>query len=145
MIKIFKKIVVPIDLLDKTSISAVVPVALNFVDNFGSSLHFVYIIPDFGMKMIEDYLPKHWIKDQKEKYDNQIKQLVKDHIPEKVMVDFYVGRGAVYDEIIQYSNEIKADLIIVSAVRPQFRDYMLGPNASKIVRHAGISVLVARE
>ncbi|MGI4776197.1 MAG: universal stress protein [Janthinobacterium lividum] len=141
----FKKVVIPIDLSDKSSIGAALSIALNFVNNFGSNLHFVHIIPDFGMKIIEDYLPKHWVKDQKEKYNSRMRQLIKDYIPEEMTVDFYVGRGAVYDEVIQYSNEIKADLIIVSAVRPQLRDYMLGPNASKIVRHAGISVLVARE
>ncbi|MFV9897278.1 universal stress protein, partial [Rickettsia conorii] len=55
------------------------------------------------------------------------------------------GSGAVYDEIIKHSNEIKADLIIISAVRLQLKDYMLGPNASKIVRHSDISVLVVRD
>jgi nucleotide-binding universal stress UspA family protein len=66
-------------------------------------------------------------------------------VAEEIEVELHIGRGAVYDEIIQYANEVKADLIIISAVRPQLRDYMLGPNASKIVRHSGVSVLVVRE
>lgn len=141
----FREIVIPIDLSDKHSMKSVLPIALNFVNSFNSRLHFVHIIPDFGMKMIEDYLPKHWIKDQKQSYSEQIKDLIKTYIPEEIKVDFYIGRGAVYDEVINYSNEIKADLIVVSAVRPQLRDYMLGPNASKIVRHASISVMVVRD
>jgi len=145
MTNVFKRIVIPIDLSDKHSMKAVLPIALQFVNNFGSKLHFLHIIPDFGMKIIEDYLPKHWIKDQKNKYEHQIKEIIKQYIPQEITVDFHVGRGAVYDEVIQYANEIKADLIMVSAVRPQLRDYMLGPNASKIVRHAGITVMVVRE
>jgi nucleotide-binding universal stress UspA family protein len=141
----FKNIVIPIDLADKHSLKAVLPIALNFVNAFECKLHFIYIIPDFGMKMIEDYLPKHWIKDQKEKYDEQVKAMISKYIPEEIKVDFYIGRGAVYDEVLNYATGIKADLIMVSAVRPQLRDYMLGPNASKIVRHANISVLVVRE
>ena len=44
-----------------------------------------------------------------------------------------------------YSEKVNADLIMLTAVRPQFKDYMLGPNASKIVRHSSISVMVVRD
>lgn len=141
----FKNIIIPIDLSDKQSIKAILPKALAFVATFQAKLHFLYIIPDFGMKLVEDYLPKTWFKDQKEKYHKQVADLIKQQVPEDIEVIVHIGRGAVYDEIIQYSNEVKADLIIISAVRPQLRDYMLGPNASKIVRHSSISVLVVRE
>lgn len=144
-ISAFKNIIIPVDLADKQSMTAVLPIAANFAATFSSKLHFIYIIPDYGMKMIEDYLPKNWLKDQKGKYDMQIKNLVTPYIADNIKVDFHVGRGGVYDEVINYSNQVEADLIILSAVRPQLKDYMLGPNASKIVRHANISVLVVRE
>ena len=142
---LFKNIVLPIDIYDKHCIQAVLPVALNYVSGFGAKLHFLYIIPDFGMKMIEDYLPKHWIKEQKEKYEEQLKDLIAKYIPNEINVEAHVHRGAIYDQVINFSSNIKADLIIISAVRPQIRNYMLGSNASKIVRHAGVSVLVVRK
>ncbi|WP_250310845.1 MULTISPECIES: universal stress protein [Rickettsieae] len=141
----FKNIIIPLDLSDKQSVKAILPKALNFATIFNAKLHFLYIISDFGMKMVEDYLPKSWAKDQKEKYRVQVTELIRQYVPEEIEVELHIGRGAVYDEIIQYANEVKADLIIISAVRPQLRDYMLGPNASKIVRHSGVSVLVVRE
>jgi len=141
----YKNIIVPIDLSYKQSIKAIFPPALNFVNAFGASLHLVHIIPDFGTKLVEDYLPKNWMSDQKEKYNNQLQDLVTKYVPEEIQAKCYVGRGAIYDEIINYSNKVNADLIIISAVRPQLRDYMLGPNASKIVRHSSVSVLVVRE
>lgn len=142
---LYKNIVIPIDLADKHLVEKVLPVVISFAKAFNAKLHFVYIISDYGLKMIEDYLPKNWLKDQKSKYDKQIRALVMPAISGEIKVDFYLGRGAVYNEIINYSNQIEADLIIISAVRPQLKDYMLGPNASKIVRHADISVLVLRE
>lgn len=132
------------DLADKQSINAVFPHALNLVNAFSSGLHLVHIIPDFGTKLVEDYLPKNWMSDQKEKYSNQLKDLVKKYLPQEITATCYVGRGAIYDEVLNYANKVNADLIIVSAVRPQLRDYMLGPNASKIVRHSSVSVLVVR-
>jgi nucleotide-binding universal stress UspA family protein len=141
----FKNIIIPVDLSDKESIKVVLPAALNFVNAFGSKLHLVHIMPNFGMRMVEEYLPRYWMRDQKDKYNKLFDGLVKNFIPEDVEVLFHIGRGAIYDEIINYSEKVEADLIILSAVRPQFKDYMLGPNASKIVRHSSISVLVIRD
>jgi nucleotide-binding universal stress UspA family protein len=141
----FKNILIPVDLSDKESIKVVFPAALNFVNAFGSKLHLVHIMPNFGMKMVEEYLPRHWMSDQKEKYNKLFDDMVKKFIPEGIQVEFHIGRGAIYDKIINYSEKLEADLIILSAVRPQLRDYMLGPNASKIVRHSSISVLVVRD
>ena len=141
----FKNILIPIDLTNKKSIKEILAKALMFATTFQAKLHFIYVISAFGMKMVDDYLPKNWITEKKTNYQLQVKELIKQYVPDEIEVDYYIGSGAVYDEIIKYSNEIKADLIIISAIRPQLRDYMLGPNASKIVRHSNISVLVVRD
>lgn len=141
----YKNIVIPVDLADKNNVKSIFSPALNFVSAFGSKIHLVYIIPDFGIKMVEDYLPRQWMTDQKQKYIKQVEDLIAKFIPTEIKVEYYIGRGAIYDQVISYADKVEADLIIVSAVRPQLRDYMLGPNASKIVRHASVSVLVVRE
>ncbi|ABV73152.1 hypothetical protein A1E_01020 [Rickettsia canadensis str. McKiel] len=141
----FKNILIPIDLNDKKSIKGILSKALMLATSFQAKLYFMYVIPEFGTKLFEDYLPKNWRTEKKEKYQAQIKELIKQYIPDEIATDYYIGSGAVYDEIIKHSNEIKADLIIISAVRLQLKDYMLGPNASKIVRHSDISVLVVRD
>lgn len=141
----FKNIIIPVDLSDKQSVKVVFPAALNFVNAFGAQLHLVHIMPDFGMKLVEEYLPRHWMSDQKVKYNKLFEDMIKKFVPEGVKIDFHIGRGAIYDEVINYSEKLEADLIIISAVRPQLKDYMLGPNASKIVRHSSISVLVVRD
>ena len=97
------------------------------------------------MKTLEEYLPRNWMKDQKQKYRDLFGELIEKYVPEGVEVEFNVGRGAIYDEVINYYEKVNADLIMLSAVRPQFKDYMLGPNASKIVRHSSISVMVVRD
>lgn len=115
MSEFFKKIVISIDLSDKHSIKVLLPKASQLFNAYGSELFFIYIIADFGTKMIEDYLPKHWIKDQKNKYENQIKEMINQYLPEEGKFNFKVGKGAVYDEVIQYASDVEADLIMVSA------------------------------
>ncbi len=67
----FKNLVIPVDLSDKNSIKPIIGPALNFVHNFGAKLHFVHIIPDFGAKLMEDYLPKNWIRIKKNDMSNK--------------------------------------------------------------------------
>lgn len=142
----FKNILIPIDLADKKSIKNILSKALMFATNFQAKLHFIYVMSDFGIKMVEDYLPKNWVAEKKANCQAQVKELIKQYVPDEIEVDYYIGSGRVYDEVIKRSNEIKADLIIISAIRAQLReDYMLGTNASKIVRHSSVPVLVVRD
>ncbi len=46
--------------------------------------------------------------------------------------------------ITEYAEEIGADCIIVGSHRPEFKDYLLGATAARIVRHATCSVHVLR-
>ena len=85
------------------------------------------------------------MENQKDKHVTQLDKLIVQYIPVDIKVEKFVGRGHIYDEIINYANNVNADLLIVPSIRPQLKDYMLGPNVSKIVRHAKISVLVVRE
>lgn len=141
----YKKIVIPLDLTDKRNTKSVFAPAVEFVKVFGAEIHLVHIIPDFGLKMVEDYLPRGWKADQKEKSEKYLKEIIAKYVPGDIKVKTYIGHGAIYDQVISYTEKIEADLIITSAVRVELKDYMLGPNASKIVRHSKISVLVVRE
>lgn len=41
--------------------------------------------------------------------------------------------------------KIGADLIVIGSHRPEMGDFLLGPNAARVVRHSKVSVLVVRE
>ena len=58
----------------------------------------------------------------------------------KVAVRF----GSIYREILAQAKEDKSDLIVIGCHRPDLADYLLGPNAARVVRHASCSVFVVR-
>ena len=53
--------------------------------------------------------------------------------------------ASIYAEILEVAEEAKADLVVVGSHRPAVKDYLLGTNAARIVRHARCSVLAARD
>ncbi len=60
-------------------------------------------------------------------------------------VETIVAHGAIYDEILSTQQRIGADLIVMASHRPELQDYLLGPNAARVVRHAPCSVMVIRD
>lgn len=47
--------------------------------------------------------------------------------------------------ILEYANEVGADMIVIASHDPGVADYFLGSVAARVVRHAHCSVLVVRE
>jgi nucleotide-binding universal stress UspA family protein len=52
---------------------------------------------------------------------------------------------SIYDVILGTAQEEGVDLIVVGSHRAAMKDYLLGTNAGRVVRHASCSVLVARD
>ena len=55
-----------------------------------------------------------------------------------------VATGRIYEEILRLATQTDAGLIVVGAHKADLKDYLLGPNAARIVRHANCSVYVVR-
>ncbi|MEY8838907.1 universal stress protein, partial [Cribrihabitans sp. XS_ASV171] len=56
-----------------------------------------------------------------------------------------VATGTAYQEILHTAQEAGTDLIVIGSHRPDLRDYLLGPNAARVVRHSNCSVYVVRD
>jgi nucleotide-binding universal stress UspA family protein len=52
--------------------------------------------------------------------------------------------GGVYPEILEEAKSAQIELIVMSSHRPDMRDYLVGSNAGRSVRHVTCSVLVVR-
>jgi nucleotide-binding universal stress UspA family protein len=62
-----------------------------------------------------------------------------------VDVSAHVAHGTIYEEIIAVADRLDVDVIVMSSHRPELKDYLIGPNAARVVRHARQSVFVVRD
>lgn len=141
----YKHILLPVDLDQRSSWEHALPQAIELCKAGGASLHVLTVVPDFGMSIVSQYFPEEHRKKAMSKIMTQLKDFVKQHVPEDVSVQHVLGEGTVYDVILKIAKKIGADLIIMESHRPELEDYLLGPNASRVVRHATCSVLVVRK
>lgn len=141
----FKTILLPIDLDHESSWIKALPTALEFARASGGSLHILTVVPDFGMSIVGQFFPEGFEKKMAEKVLQKLHDFVDANVPAEMKVQHIVGEGSVYEVILSIADKITADVIVMGAHRPELKDYMLGPNAARVVRHANCSVMVVRD
>lgn len=141
----YKDILLPVDLEHDTSWKNSLPIAVEYCEAFKSTLHVMSVIPDSGMSIVNHYFSKDAVKKIIEETKKKLHEFVDAQVPNKITVQHIVTTGNVYESIISTAKTIDADLIIMAAHRPELKDYLLGPNAARVVRHSDKSVLVVRD
>jgi len=76
--------------------------------------------------------------------EKALAKFVEEHIPAELNAKAHVRRGTIYKQVLQLADGLHCDLIVLSSHRPGTQDYLLGPNAARVVRHASQSVYVVR-
>lgn len=112
----------------------------------GASLDVITVVPDFGASVVGAYFEEHHVSTAKDKANELLSKMVEDALgaEENAKVRHVVAIGSVYEKVLQTAKLSKTDLIVIGAHRPDFKDYLLGPNAARIVRHSDASVYVVR-
>ncbi len=140
-----KNILLTVDLNDESSWKTALPVAVEYCQAFGSTLHVATVIPDFGLGAVGAHFPRDFAEKAIAQAGEDLQAFVGERIPSDVETRRSVGYGTVYEEILKIAKETGCDMVVIASHRPELKDYLLGPNAARVVRHAGCSVLVVRD
>ncbi|MCI2395146.1 universal stress protein [Aliiroseovarius sediminis] len=111
-----------------------------------AQLDVITVVPDFGMTVVGAYFQDHHIKSAKNDASDLLKAMTKDVLgpDQDTDVRHIVAMGSVYEEVLRAAKLSNTDLIVIGAHRPDLKDYLLGPNAARVVRHSKCSVYVVR-
>jgi nucleotide-binding universal stress UspA family protein len=142
---VFKSILLPIDLASEASWKKSLALAAELARDRDAVLHVMSVLPDFGMSIVGTYFDKDFEGAALMDISGQLKSWASRNVPEGVKAEVHVAHGSIYDEIMRLADKLGCDAIVLAAHRPELRDYLLGPNAARVVRHAKQSVLVVRE
>ncbi len=91
------------------------------------------------------YFPPDFEKKALAETEKQLQALITKQVPKGIDVDGVVALGTIYDEIVKMAKQISADLIVMASHRPGLQDYLIGPNATRVIRHYDRSVLIVRD
>lgn len=141
----YDKILLTVDLNDPVSWERLFPIAATFCEKFGSKLYVMTVVPDFGMAAVGQFFPENYADTAVEQARAELAEVAKTHLPAGIDIEHVVAYGTPYSEILEAAERIACGLIIMASHRPELQDYLLGPNAARVVRHAKCSVMVVRD
>lgn len=104
------------------------------------------VVPDYGTSMVGSFFPSDFHDKAVEATHDALEDFVTETLGAAVdaNVRHLVSTGTVYEEVLRVAELEKATLIVLGSHRPALSDYLLGPNAARVVRHANCSVFVVR-
>lgn len=140
----YKTILIAVDVNDTTGSTRNIEEAMTLARDTDAELHLVNVLPDTGIAIVSTILGPEKIKKMVEDGKAALKEFATSALAGKAKAKLHLAQGTVYHEIIKCADHIGADLIVVGAHRPEFQDYLVGPNAARVVRHANQSVFVVR-
>lgn len=143
----FKEILVPVDLEEESSWRKALPVAVEMCRKFGTKMHLMTVVPTYGMSLVGGFFPKDFEKKAFTATEEKLAAFAKEHVPGDVSVDCIVQQGTIYEEVVKTREKLgtACDLIVMASHRPKLEDYLLGPNAARVLRHSKVTVMVVRE
>jgi nucleotide-binding universal stress UspA family protein len=139
----FKTILVPIDLAEMDVSRPALDKAVALAKQSEARLGLVYVRSILPVTFME-YVPPSFDEEQQADAEKELKDLAAGIGLPADRVSTSVRMGSIYNEVLAEQKKIGADLIVVGSHRPGMATYLLGSNASTIVRHAECSVLVVR-
>lgn len=140
----YRNILVAIDLNDETSCHKPLVSAVELARTFSARLHVLTVVREVEAILQAKSAPLGYeliVGDLENRVAALIRLIDASDLDPNILV---AHSASIYAEILGVAEEAGADLVVVGSHRPAMRDYLLGTNASRVVRHARCSVLVAR-
>lgn len=135
-----------IDISDASHDGAVLIAAQQMADLAGVTLDVVTVVPDYGKSLVGSFFES----DHHAKFVEQAKATLETTVQDALgatandKVRHIVATGTAYEEVLKLAQTAQSSLIVIGAHKPDFKDYLLGPNAARVVRHSNCSVYVVR-
>lgn len=141
----FKKILIPIDVDQESSWDRALPAAEQLASDYGAELHAIVVVPAMGMSVVGSFFPPDFESKALANASAKLSEVIGNVAKNASSIQTHVAHGTIYEEVLAASDKLGCDLIVMSSHRPELKDYLLGPNAARVMRHAKQSVFIVRD
>ncbi|MEM9359355.1 MAG: universal stress protein [Pseudomonadota bacterium] len=141
----FKTILVPIDVDQESSWARALPVAEQLAKDYGAALHAIVVVPTMGMSVVGSFFPPDFEEKALSAAGAKLDEVIAKAAGNGAAIKTHVAHGTIYEEVLSAADKLSCDLIVMTSHRPELKDYLLGPNAARVMRHAKQSVFIVRD
>jgi nucleotide-binding universal stress UspA family protein len=139
----FKTILVPVDLGEFEAAKPAIDKAVELAQSSDGTLRLIHVRSIVPVTYME-FMPPTFDEEQQGESETRLAALAAGVDLPAERVSAVVRLGSIYAEVLDEAEKTGSDLIVIGSHRPTMATFLLGSNASTIVRHARCSVLVVR-
>lgn len=141
----YKNILVSLDLFREEGNAKIIEVVRKQFSGEDVNIHLFTVQPyDEGLGVLSQFIPEGFVKSLAKDSMRKLEEIAADLKPDFAKCDCSIKSGNAYVEVLAFAESVSADLIVIGSSRPELKAYLLGPNASRIVRHATSSTFIVR-
>ncbi|WP_423978358.1 universal stress protein UspG [Klebsiella aerogenes] len=141
----YKTIIMPVDVFEMELSDKAVRHA-EFLAQQDGIIHLLHVLPgssSFTMSRFTADL-RRFEEHLQHEAETRLQTMVGHFSIDPSRIKSHVRFGNVRDMVNELANEIKADVVVIGSRNPSISTYLLGSNASSVIRHAHIPVMVVR-
>ena len=133
-----------VDLAQSSFGGRVLKTAKAMADLKGLQLAVVTVLPDYGNSFVGSFFADTQSHEMVERTQKALHEFVRMTIGDDSSVQHVILMGSAYQEVLKTADKLNASLIVIGANKPDVTDFLIGPNAARIARHAVCSVYICR-
>ena len=141
----YKTIIMPVDVFEMELSDKAVRHA-EFLAQQDGIIHLLHVLPgssSFTMSRFTADL-RRFEEHLQHEAETRLQTMVSHFSIDPSRIKSHVRFGNVRDMVNELANEIKADVVVIGSRNPSISTHLLGSNASSVIRHAHIPVMVVR-
>jgi len=139
----YKTILAAIDLEHGEHTQKIVDATKDLAKVYGAEACLLTVVPA-GPAVVSQFLAENYESLASAELEEKLDAMGADLTSAGVKCSSMVRFGTIYEEVLAAAEKISADLIVVGSHKPNAAGFLLGSNASRVVRHAVCSVFVVR-
>ena len=141
----YKTIIMPVDVFEMELSDKAVRHA-EFLAQQDGIIHLLHVLPgssSFTMSRFTADL-RRFEEHLQHEAETRLQTMVGHFSIDPSRIKSHVRFGNVRDMVNELANEIKADVVVIGSRNPSISTHLLGSNATSVIRHAHIPVMVVR-
>ncbi len=141
----YKKILVPLDMEERSLNARTTAVAEDLSEHYGASITALSAIPKLGDNpLVASYFPAGAAKKAYDEACKDFRKLIDTQFAKPENVDSVIVEGSPRKVIVKYVKEHGIDLVVMPARKHDISKVLLGSNSLHVAEHTPCSVLIVR-
>ncbi|MDU2941086.1 universal stress protein UspG [Superficieibacter sp. BNK-5] len=141
----YNTIIMPVDVFEMELSDKAVRHA-EFLAQQKGIIHLLHVLPGSASMTMQRFAAdlRRFEEHLQQEAETRLKTMVAHFSIDPSRIQVHVRMGSVRDAVNELAEELNADVVVIGSRNPSIATHLLGSNASNVIRHAHIPVLVVR-